>query len=243
MTRSTSAVSNPTRVAPCLALGLAAAAFAATGCSSDTHTYKSTRLAPITVDLVYINSGETAWTYEVPAGQMLTLDFDRKGEVDGFRAPAAPATSVDWFTVPLDTKVGLDGNPKRSKALQSDKVDLSGQPVKIVLSLRQQSESDDIPTTTGVDGLDVPPPQDLPEPEQVDGGELTLEEQIGTSEPEATDAIQTPDTPAPADADLAADDADINNAAQSGSGDDSELLEVLESGLGSKPNPATNPTK
>ena len=232
------------RIAPRLALGVAAATLAAAGCSTDTHTYKSTQLAPKTVDLVYIGTGETAWTYEIPAGQMLTLDFDRKGEINGFRAPDTPPTSVEWFTVPLNTKVGIDGTPKKSKALQSDTVDLTGAPVKIVLSLRDEANADGIPTATGVPGLNVPPPQDLPEPtvDDADAGEagLTVEEQISVPDPsfevqDVTPERQTQPVPEP--------ELDNPNAANSGAGDDSELLEVIESGLGSKPNPATDPTK
>ncbi|MCA9278318.1 MAG: hypothetical protein H6815_06635 [Phycisphaeraceae bacterium] len=83
----------------CVAMLCAGAAVPMTGCvysgyreggnmiSNDRHVYVSRAWEPKTVSLVDSRTGETVWTYEVPVGQKLVVQFF-KGKKDA--APQFP---------------------------------------------------------------------------------------------------------------------------------------------------------
>ena len=159
MTANRTFAARTRSIAPAvLALGVAGASLI--GCSSDTHTYRSTYVVPKTVGIAYVETGETIWAMDVPAGQNLTLEFDRDGQVDGFRTPAVPATEMEWYTTPLSAKLGFDGAPSKGKSLDSGVVELTGRPVKINVLLRPRDTVDDLPvadTSLEVEPIDEPP--------------------------------------------------------------------------------------
>ena len=138
--------------APAAALALGAAAL--TGCTADRHTFSSTPMAPKSVDLTYIQSGETAWSYDIPAGQKLTLEFTRDGQFSGFSVPNTPAESMKWYTSDLNEGNDMSGHPGKSGASESGEIELTGEPVQINLRLRSADAPDDTPAPIEV----VPPP-------------------------------------------------------------------------------------
>lgn len=90
---------NTIRRLSCISLLAASAAATISGCvytgyreggnmvSNDRHVYVSRTWEPKTVSLVDSRSGETVWTYEVPVGEKLVVQFF-KGKKDA--APQFP---------------------------------------------------------------------------------------------------------------------------------------------------------
>ena len=111
------------RIAPLL---LVVIAVCLTGCSKDVHTFYSSAHLPTNITLVNTLTDEPVWVKEIPVGQTLTLDFDRKGEDESQRVEDKPATKMKWE---------LFGNPD-SGPVDSDTLDLDGQPVMIQVSYR-----------------------------------------------------------------------------------------------------------
>ncbi|MEM9419692.1 MAG: hypothetical protein AAGA25_11675, partial [Planctomycetota bacterium] len=75
-----------------------------TGCSKDRHVYRSTAVAPKSVSIVSVETGNTLWTKNVPIGEQLLLDFSRKGKGgEEWRSPNIPADKVEWETWTLDS--------------------------------------------------------------------------------------------------------------------------------------------
>jgi hypothetical protein len=131
-------------LAPLAVLGLAAAGLI--GCSADQHTYKSTFAAPKSVAVVYTQTGETAWSMDIPIDHTLEIDFKREGDWQGFSAPATPATSFSWSLDSLSSGGRSDNGT----------VELSGEPVHLRPSLRPVGQ--DVKATTVPAPSPVPPP-------------------------------------------------------------------------------------
>lgn len=75
------------------------------GCSGfadDAHTYYSLPLEPKTVTLVDTRTGQTLWTYEIPANRQLTLRFYEDQSPD---TPGTPA-KLYWQEFDIGTKQG-----------------------------------------------------------------------------------------------------------------------------------------
>ena len=129
---------NPLSAARPLALAALPLLFAA-GCSTDTHVYRSTVTAPKSVDVRYVQSGETAWSMDIPEGHELKLNFDRPGEGFFRRMPETPAQTMKWELRPVSPGtdgrgVAVDDPQKRSGTER-----LSGLPVQMDVTLRQRN--------------------------------------------------------------------------------------------------------
>ncbi len=117
---------------------LVAASSVSTGCSTDTHPYLSTATAPKSVYVRYVETGETAWSMDIPEGHELTLDFDRPGEGLFRPMPDTPATMMKWKL--KQVSVGSDdrGRVVDEKQNDSGKVELSGLPVQMDVEVHLQ---------------------------------------------------------------------------------------------------------
>ena len=100
------------------------------GCSQDIHSFYSSVHFPTNITLVNTVTDEPVWFKEIPIGQTLTLDFDREGEDEGNRVEGKPATQVQWKLF----------NDHKSNPIDSDTLDLQGQPIIIKVSYRSTSE-------------------------------------------------------------------------------------------------------
>ena len=116
---------------PLLALLLVA------GCSTDTHVFYSTATAPKSVDVRYVQSGETAWSMDIPEGHELELDFDRPGEGLFRRMPDTPARKMKWELRPVSTGTDGRGAPVDNPQKRSGTEELNGLPVQMDVTLRQ----------------------------------------------------------------------------------------------------------
>jgi len=123
--------SKPLVAAICM---LALTAF--TGCSQDRHVFRSTSIAPKQISVVSVDSGQTLWTMSVPVGQQLRLDFTRNGKgMEAWGSAAIPADKVDWELWSNDATARYGSKMKGGKKLDSDSVELSGEPIIIRVDL------------------------------------------------------------------------------------------------------------
>jgi len=108
-----------------------------TGCSQDRHVYRSTALAPKSVSLISIETGNTLWTKNVPIGEQLLLDFSRNGKGgEEYSSPNTPADEVIWETWTLDSIAKYGGSKmKGGKKTDNGKVDLPGQAIIIKVDI------------------------------------------------------------------------------------------------------------
>lgn len=104
------------RLAPAvLALGLAAGISGCTGNSDDRFEYVSTAYSPKTLSVVDVRTDETIWTYEVPVGSELRLNFSPDRTEYGAIEPSAsmrykvfPAGEQGEIPVPAKANRRLD---------------------------------------------------------------------------------------------------------------------------------------
>lgn len=107
-----------------------------TGCSQDRHVYRSTALAPKSVSIVSVETGNTLWTKDVPVGQQLLLDFSRNNKGGEYwSSPDIPADKVKWETWTLDATARYGSSMKGGKKLDSGTKDLPGQMITIKVEL------------------------------------------------------------------------------------------------------------
>ncbi len=130
------------------------------GCSADRHTFNSTPTAPKSVSVTYVQTGETAWAYDIPVGKQLTLEFDREGQINGFTAPKTPATSLSWYVTTIAQDADAAGHPSRYKSEEAGEVALTGQPSQINVSIRELG-IDEIEGPLDATPVPPPPPVDV----------------------------------------------------------------------------------
>lgn len=107
-----------------------------TGCSQDRHVYRSTAVAPKSVSIVSVETGNTLWTKNVPIGEQLLLDFSRNGKGgEEWSSPNIPADKVVWETWTLDSIARYGSKMKGGKKTDNGKVDLPGQAIMIKVDI------------------------------------------------------------------------------------------------------------
>ncbi|BAM05357.1 hypothetical protein [Phycisphaera mikurensis] len=113
------------------ALALAAVLLPSAGCSADKHTFYSTTTAPKSVDVRYVESGQTAWSKDIPEGHELTLNFNRPGEGLFRSMPKTPATKMKWKLKQVSAGSDDRGRPTDDRQNDSGTVDLDGLPIQM----------------------------------------------------------------------------------------------------------------
>lgn len=106
------------------------------GCSTDTHAFLSTPTAPKSIDVRYVQSGESAWSMDIPEGHELTLNFDRPGEGMWSSIPNRPATKMKWKLEKVSTGTDDRGRPVEDKRNDSGTVELNGLDIQMDMRLR-----------------------------------------------------------------------------------------------------------
>ncbi len=121
------------RFAPMLVLLMVAPLM--TACSTDTYYYHSTIDKPTTITLYDPMAQESLWTKDIPVGQSLKMDLDRKGEGSLMELikmqKGMPATVMRWK---LYKTTGWNNT------VDSDTLKLPGTPVRIDVSYRPAPE-------------------------------------------------------------------------------------------------------
>ena len=112
------------------------AVMVSTGCSQDRHVFRSTKLAPKSVSIVSVETGNTLWTKEVPIGQQMLIDFNRDGDgAESWSSSDVPADELVWETWTLDARARWGSKMKGGKKLDKGKVELTGEVVAIKVDL------------------------------------------------------------------------------------------------------------
>ncbi len=101
------------------------------GCSDDTHEFRSSVDLPTTVALHDAARDRTLWTKDIPVEHRLVLDLDRQGENELAEISMRPGTQAKWE---------LFGPPNMKTPVGSDTIALPGTPVMIKVSYRPSPE-------------------------------------------------------------------------------------------------------
>ena len=167
---------------PAAALALGAASLI--GCTADRHTFSSTAMAPKSVDITYIQSGETAWSYDIPPGQKLIIECSREGQFNGFKVPNTPAEEMKWYISSLKAGNDLSGHPGKFGAQSSGQVEFTGAPIQINLRLRDPKVDDNTPAPIEV----VPAPPAFEEADETPAPPAAMDD-LQDAEPQ-TDMLE-----------------------------------------------------
>ncbi len=98
--------------------------------STDKYEFDSTIYRPVTITLQETYSKSTIWKKEIPPGDALVIDLDRKGENELVSISGNPATSVKWWLY----------GPDRGEPIAKGSKTLSGMPVRLVYNIRPAPE-------------------------------------------------------------------------------------------------------
>lgn len=159
-------------------LALALLFVASTGCASyseDRAVYHSTYMSPKTVHVTDVISGEAVWTYDVPPGHILMVEFDvGSGTLESVRQERGYPTRMEWALYPETAgRSLLRKNHFRGSSVESGEQPLMARPIRLGFTVGQP-----IDPTTSV----APRPRtieeierdinadDLPEPDAAEEG-------------------------------------------------------------------------
>ena len=99
-----------------------------TGCSisEDRHVHESTAMAPKVSYVADEYTQETVWSYEVPPGHILVVDFDHGGETFAWsRQDPGGAEKFDWYLYRSDASPSrLKSNHYSSEPVEKGSFDL-----------------------------------------------------------------------------------------------------------------------
>ncbi len=103
---------------------------ALTACSQDVHRFYSSIDRPTNVALYDPMTDKPLWEKQIPVGQTLELNFDRRNEREWQKVSLKPATEFSW-------KLFKDGN---TKPVASDRLALPEIPVIMKVTYRPSPE-------------------------------------------------------------------------------------------------------
>ncbi|QQE13523.1 hypothetical protein JD969_08720 [Planctomycetota bacterium] len=107
------------------------------GCTSfDRHVYESTPVSLKTITIVKKPSGEPIWSYDVPSGYRLILDFNSDEQVSNKgNSHSVIPTEMNWKLV-QGTESDLTGLYVFTHSEESGVVPLPGTPIQQIMTLR-----------------------------------------------------------------------------------------------------------
>lgn len=94
------------------------------GYSNDSYTYISREWEPKTISVIDTRTGQAVWSYDVPVGRQLIMEFFRGGSGD----PALPDT-LRWGDREAGTLFGLPENTVSVPTASVRRVDMKLRPV------------------------------------------------------------------------------------------------------------------
>ncbi len=177
-------------------LALALLFVATTGCASyseDRAVYHSTYMSPKTVHVTDVISGEAVWTYDVPPGHILMVEFDvGSGNLESIRQERGYPTRMEWALYPENAgRSLLRKNHFRGSFVENGEQPLQGRPVRLGFTIGQPIDPTTSvaprPRTIEEIERDINESDDLPEPDEVEEGaedaadavEAPVEEEMG----------------------------------------------------------------
>jgi len=180
------------------------------GMSLDRHNFISTPHQPLTVSIKDTITGEELLRVDVPIYKQLLIDFEHKHDWTPAQGPALPAEVVHWEVIDADRLMA--GGPS---GILKNRLDLPGNPVKIVVDVREAESLAAAPTyqpagtdTSGSSGPAAPTyqpvepqPEPAPQPDATNGNVKRGPAVRTYPEPEpapaADDQDDQPEAPAP----------------------------------------------
>ncbi len=118
----------------------------AAGCrSNDEHTYKSHVYRPTTVTVVKTPSQEPIWSYDVPGGYVMALDFDSDTRPQRNYVGGPNPTQMNWALYGPET--GDVWGVRTESPVATDVVAMPGTTVAILVTYREP----DAPAATTVE--------------------------------------------------------------------------------------------
>ncbi|MFI4861162.1 MAG: hypothetical protein ACIAXF_10815 [Phycisphaerales bacterium JB063] len=111
-----------------------------TGCASyseDRATYHSTYMSPKTVSVIDVLTDETVWSYDVPPGHVLMVEFDvDTGRLESIRQERGEPTRMEWALYPESAGRSLLRKQHfRGSSVERGTHDLDGRPVRLEMTV------------------------------------------------------------------------------------------------------------
>lgn len=130
-------------------LALAVLFVASTGCASyseDRAVYHSTYMSPKTVHVTDVITGEAVWTYDVPPGHVLMVEFDvGAGTLESIRQERGYPTRMEWALYPEQAgRSLLRKNHFRGSSVERGTQPLQSRPIRLGFTVGEPVD----PTTT-----------------------------------------------------------------------------------------------
>lgn len=114
-------------------------ALSSVGCSSnDKHTFVSTALKPATLTLMDSNQNQSVWEMDIPVNHKLVLDFENS--IEQTDATGRTPSWVNWKLYRADDQPTDTGRDRKGALVRSDRVDLTGTRVRMLLTYRPSPE-------------------------------------------------------------------------------------------------------
>lgn len=160
-------------------LAMAALFLATTGCASyseDRAVYHSTNMSPKSVYVTDVLTGDTIWSYDVPPGHVLMIEFDvGSGTLESVRQERGYPNTMEWALYPEQAgRSLLRKNHFRGSAVERGEQPLQGRPIRTGFTVGQPVGPADVapaPRTFEEIQRDINEGE-LPEPDAVeDAGE------------------------------------------------------------------------
>ncbi|MEM9416648.1 MAG: hypothetical protein AAGA29_14400 [Planctomycetota bacterium] len=151
----------------------------ATGCASyseDRATYHSTYMSPKTVTVVDVLTDESVWSYDVPPGHVLMVEFDvGRGNLESIRQERGNPTTLEWALYPESAGRSLLRKQHfRGSSVERGTHDLDGRPVRLEMTVGEPVSPEAIaPAPRTIEEIEA---DLLPEPDAPEAAEEAVED-------------------------------------------------------------------
>jgi len=170
-------------------LTLALLFVATTGCTSyseDRAVYQSTYMSPKTVYVTDVISGDTIWTYAVPPGHVLMVEFDvGSGTLESVRQERGNPTTMEWAVYPEAAgRSLLRKNHFRGSAVERGEQSLPGRPIRMGFTVGEPVDSNTVaPPPRTIEEIEADINRDaLPEPDGAEDAGEAVEQPVEDAE-------------------------------------------------------------
>jgi len=172
-------------------LALALVFVGSTGCASyseDRAVYQSTYMSPKSVYVTDVISGDTIWSYDVPPGHVLMVEFDvGSGTLESVRQERGNPTTMEWALYPESAgRSLLRKNHFRGTAIETGEQTLPGRPIRTGFTVGQPVDSNTLaPAPRTIEEIERDINRDaLPEPDGAEDAGEAVEQDVDDADAE-----------------------------------------------------------
>ncbi|WP_432798623.1 hypothetical protein [Poriferisphaera sp. WC338] len=110
------------------------------GCTSfDRHVYESSQLRPTTLTIVKVPGDEPLWSYDIPVGYKLVVDFNTDDQIGNNKnSSTVNPTEMTWKLI-KGSEEDVSGLYMTTKAEESGVVSLPGTDIRQIVTLREMN--------------------------------------------------------------------------------------------------------